>query len=110
MCKKWLDENWDSHAKAVKQRGRKKAAAATKKFHERPLDDSVEIHALEDNFGPSAAKKESKKSSRSSADVRQVSPPRDSHRSLAVRPVKPSRARGSDGHRSRDDCKQDHDW
>ena len=52
VCKVWLPEAWQAEEKANEQKRKRKAAAAAKaakKSHEREtMDDSVEIHALED--------------------------------------------------------------
>ena len=50
VCKDWLPEAWVAQAKANAQRNRRKAAAAAKaaKKAEETMDDSVEIHALEE--------------------------------------------------------------
>ena len=55
VCQAWIPENWNAHEKALKQKLKRKAASAVKKMQESMMDDSVELHALEDSLcGPTA--------------------------------------------------------
>ena len=56
VCRDWLPEAWEALDKALKQEQKHKAAAAAKRVHN-SMDDSIELHALEEGLQAPPVKK-----------------------------------------------------
>ena len=105
VCKDWLPEAWAAQAKANAQKTRRKAAAgakAAKKASEREaMDNSVEIHALEETLQLPSKRASSDGSSKSKRTKTKATSSGSCEPKSVVSAVERPSSHGSDRRRSR---------